>query len=248
MMSARSRRDAGSPPERCTCSTPGPAASRNTRAQVAVSSSLSRLSISSGFEQYGQPSGQRWVSSARRPSGLWSGFGGWPLPPACPLGRLSVVMASQFQQLLVCEPPQERGDIGLDALARRREGGREIIQDGREARLAGAALDDLGGDLIGLEHALRRQQHPAALGLVMDEPHAARQAGTGVRQDRWRRGGRIHLVVSFFLLPPPLAEEGWGGASQRVHASLILPRKRGGGIRSYSSGTNAPGEMCLGIT
>src|SRR5215471_16719382 len=177
MTSTRSRRDAGSPPKRCTCSTPSPAASRNTRAHVEASSSSSRLSIASGFEQYGQPSGQRWVSSARRPSGLWSGFG---LAPAWPL----VVMTSQFQQPLVCKPPQERSHVGEDAFARRPEGGGEIIHDGLKARLAGAALDDFGGDRIGLEYALGREQHPAALGLVMDEPHAARQAGVGVRRDR----------------------------------------------------------------
>src|SRR5262249_57516780 len=48
---------------------PSAAASRQTRAQLAVSSSSTRLSSASGFEQYGQPSGQRWVSSASRPSG-----------------------------------------------------------------------------------------------------------------------------------------------------------------------------------
>ena len=41
----------------------------NTRAQVAVSSSSARPSSASGLEQYGQPSGQRCVSSASRPSG-----------------------------------------------------------------------------------------------------------------------------------------------------------------------------------
>ena len=46
------------------------AASVNTRAQVCVSSSLPRGSSASGLEQYGQPSGQRCVSSARRPRGL----------------------------------------------------------------------------------------------------------------------------------------------------------------------------------
>src|SRR5258707_9838270 len=66
----RSRRAPGSPPDKWTCSTPSSAASRNTRNQVAVSSSPSLGSSASGFEQYGQPSGQRWVSSASRPSGL----------------------------------------------------------------------------------------------------------------------------------------------------------------------------------
>src|SRR5579871_2733470 len=165
MIWTRSRRDAGSPPERCTCSTPRPAASRNTRAHVAASSSSSRLSIASGFEQYGQPSGQRWVSSASRPSGLCSGLvfvEAWPL-----------VMALQFQQLLVSEPLQQRRNIGLDAFARRREGGGEVIHDRCETRLAGATLHHLGGDLVGFEHALGCKQHPAALGFVMDETHAA---------------------------------------------------------------------------
>src|SRR5215467_9168992 len=69
-MSTRSRRAPGSPPDKCTCRTPSPAASPKTRIQVAVSSSSSRASSASGLEQYGQPSGQRWVSSASRPSGL----------------------------------------------------------------------------------------------------------------------------------------------------------------------------------
>src|ERR1700719_4619311 len=64
MIATRSRRAPGSPPERCTCRTPSAAASANTRAQVCVSSSLPRGSSASGFEQYGQPSGQRCVSSA----------------------------------------------------------------------------------------------------------------------------------------------------------------------------------------
>ena len=66
---ARSRRTAGSPPERCTCMIPSPAAWRKTRAQLAASNSDLEVSSASGFEQYGQPSGQRCVSSASRPSG-----------------------------------------------------------------------------------------------------------------------------------------------------------------------------------
>src|SRR5215472_10454142 len=57
------------PPDKCTCRTPSPAASPKTRTQVAVSTSSSLASSASGLEQYGQPSGQRWVSSASRPSG-----------------------------------------------------------------------------------------------------------------------------------------------------------------------------------
>src|SRR5262245_33882065 len=51
---------------------PSSAASRKTRSHVAVSSSSSLASSASGFEQYGQPSGHRWVSSARSPRGLFS--------------------------------------------------------------------------------------------------------------------------------------------------------------------------------
>src|SRR6516162_11219800 len=69
-MSTRSRRAPGSPPDKCTCRTPSAAASPKTRTQVAVSSSSSLASSASGLEQYGQPSGQRWVNSASRPSGL----------------------------------------------------------------------------------------------------------------------------------------------------------------------------------
>src|SRR5499427_5719016 len=58
------------PRDKCTCRTPSAAASPKTRTQVAVSSSSSLASSASGLEQYGQPSGQRWVSSASRPSGL----------------------------------------------------------------------------------------------------------------------------------------------------------------------------------
>src|SRR6266566_4272321 len=52
------------------CTWSSPAASPKTRTQVAVSSSSTLASSASGLEQYGQPSGQRWVSSASRPSGL----------------------------------------------------------------------------------------------------------------------------------------------------------------------------------
>ena len=51
VISTRSRRAAGSPPDRCTCSTPSAAASCITRTQVAVSSSPSRGSSASGLEQ-----------------------------------------------------------------------------------------------------------------------------------------------------------------------------------------------------
>src|SRR5688500_19967799 len=62
--SSRSFRTIGSPPERPSCSTPSPRAWVKTRFQSSVASSPSARIISSGLEQYGQWSGQRWVSSA----------------------------------------------------------------------------------------------------------------------------------------------------------------------------------------
>src|SRR5882724_5754413 len=118
-MSTRSRRAPGSPPERCTCSTPSAAASLNTRDQVAASSSLSRGSSATGLEQYGQPSGHRCVSSASSPSGLVSG-------PAC--------TTSELQEFLFGEPRQELRHVGADALARRVEGRSEVIDDGAKRR------------------------------------------------------------------------------------------------------------------
>src|SRR4051812_28129312 len=72
----------------------------------------------------------------------------------------------------------------MDALARRIEGRRQIVDDRRKRRLAGAALEDFGGDGIGLEDALRREQHPAALRLVVREANAARQPRLGVARYR----------------------------------------------------------------
>ena len=51
----------------------------------------------------------------------------------------------------------------------------QVVDDRRKRRLAGAALEDFGGDGVGLEDALRREQHPAALRLVVRQPDAARQ-------------------------------------------------------------------------
>src|SRR5882757_8040513 len=103
-MSTRSRRAPGSPPDRCTCSTPSAAASINTRDQVAASSSPSRGSSASGLEQYGQPSGHRCVSSASNPNGFVSG-------PAC--------TTLELQEFLLSQPSQELRHVGTDALARR---------------------------------------------------------------------------------------------------------------------------------
>src|ERR1044072_358188 len=94
VIATRSRRAPGSPPDRCTCNTPSAAASWNTRAQVAVSSSSARPSSASGLEQYGQPSGQRCVSSASRPRGFDSSA------------------TLQFQQFLLGETQQKLAHVG----------------------------------------------------------------------------------------------------------------------------------------
>ena len=60
----------------------------------------------------------------------------------------------------------------------------QIADDRVKRRLAGAALKDLDRNGVGLEDALRREQHPAALRLVVHEAHAARQARPCVRRYR----------------------------------------------------------------
>jgi hypothetical protein len=63
---------------------------------------------------------------------------------------------SQFQQSLVGQAAQQGAGIRKDPLPRCGKGGREIIDDLAEGCLAGAALDDLDSDLVGLEDAFRR--------------------------------------------------------------------------------------------
>src|SRR5262245_20152569 len=111
-----------------------------------------------------------------------------PLRPAedVELAWTSAVMTillSQFQELFVRQTAQQRGHIRDDFLARRRIGLGEVIDEFAESDLAGAALDDLGRDRVGLEDPLGRKQHPAALRLVVDEPNAARQAWARVGGD-----------------------------------------------------------------
>src|SRR5262249_31574692 len=90
---------------------------------------------------------------------------------------------SQLQALLVGEPAQQRRHVGCDALARRRKRRREIVHDRGKRRLAGAALEDLDRDGVRLEYPFGRQQHPAALRLVVHQAHAARQPRLGVGRD-----------------------------------------------------------------
>src|SRR5262249_4764380 len=91
--------------------------------------------------------------------------------------------SSQFQEFFVSQTAQQRADVREDFLARRGIGFGEVVDEFAESDLAGAALDDLGGDRVGLEDPLGRKRHPAALRLVVDEPNAARQPWARVGGD-----------------------------------------------------------------
>src|SRR3954452_5781132 len=83
---------------------------------------------------------------------------------------------SQFQQPFVGQATQKGAGVCQDSLPRCAIGSGEGIDDLAEGCLAGAALDQLAGDLLGLEAASRREQPPAALLLIVAEPHAPRQS------------------------------------------------------------------------
>ena len=90
--------------------------------------------------------------------------------------RFAPWLLSQLQEPFVGQAAQERADVRQNFLARRCVALRQLIDQLGESDLAGAALDDLGRDCIGLEHPFGRKQNPAALGFVVDEPHPARQS------------------------------------------------------------------------
>src|SRR5882762_3058312 len=113
----------GSPPEKCTCRTPSAAASCSTRRHSSSASSPAARSSSTGFEQYGQRSGQRWVSSASSANGGSMGEGS--------IGE--VIGETPF----VREVLQHGGDVAGDKLACRLRVTRgENVDDGVDARLA----------------------------------------------------------------------------------------------------------------
>ena len=70
---------------------------------------------------------------------------------------------------------QQRRHVANDAVARRRIGRRQIFDDGGERGFTVASFHYLGGDGAGLEYALGREQHPAALRLAVHQAHAARR-------------------------------------------------------------------------
>ena len=85
------------------------------------------------------------------------------------------------------EPEKQLAHVGMNALAGRIEHRRQFIDDGGERRFAGAPLENLSRDRVGLEDALGRQQHPAALRLAVRQADAARQPRLGV----------VHYRISF---------------------------------------------------
>jgi len=91
---------------------------------------------------------------------------------------------------------QQRGDVREDFLAWRAIGLGEVVDKLAEGDLAGAALDDLGRDRVGLEDPLGRKQRPTALRLVADEPNAARQPRARVGGDDGAAG-----IAQPLLLP-----------------------------------------------
>ena len=78
--------------------------------------------------------------------------------------------------LFVASSCQELAHIGVDPRTLGRECARKIVDDGVEALLARASLEDLDGDRVRLQHALGREQQPFVADIVMFEAHPARQA------------------------------------------------------------------------
>ena len=73
--------------------------------------------------------------------------------------------------------------VGKHAVARRRIGLHEIIHNSGNGGLPVTAFHDLGSDRIGLEDALGRKQHPAAMSLIMNQPHAVGQSRLRIERD-----------------------------------------------------------------
>ena len=62
-------------------------------------------------------------------------------------------------------------------------GPHEIVHYSSNGGLPVTAFHDLGGDRIGLEDALGREQHPTAMGLIMNQPHAVGQSRSRIERD-----------------------------------------------------------------
>ena len=131
VISTRSRRDAGSPPDRCTCSTPSAAASRNTRAQVAVSSSSARLSSAKGLSdpdsRTGSDASTRQAAQAARE------------------GLAAAALCSRGQHPLSDQFHQQVGDITCNHRAVGSVQSGEFVDNLRDRPRAVAAAQDFAG-------------------------------------------------------------------------------------------------------
>src|SRR5215470_6072166 len=103
--SSTSDRASGSPPERPSCRTPNARASVNTRFQSSVVSSSFVRFISSGFEQYGQRRGHRWVISA-------SSVVGWLLDTnELSIGELRQILEHVARHIPMIPLSKDRRDV-----------------------------------------------------------------------------------------------------------------------------------------
>src|SRR5450755_377144 len=128
----------------------------------------------------------------------------------------------------------------MDALARRVKGLGEIVDNLRHARLAGAAFENFVRDGVGLEHALRRQQYPATLRLVVREPHAARQPRMrGIRHLGRRLIHHLSLILRMILSENRFPLFGiMRSAQKRPAATAWAPHRRD---RARPAWPTAPG-------
>src|SRR5579862_3917191 len=111
MMSSRSLRSMGSPPDNPSCSTPSARASESTRFQSSVDNSADARARSTGFEQYGQWSGQRYVRSANNV------VGGLGINNQLPLDKGRDVLGDIGAHIRAVFLAEDGGDIGDGALA-----------------------------------------------------------------------------------------------------------------------------------
>ena len=165
--SSRSGRAVGSPPDRCTCSTPSSAASANTRAQVAVSSSPA---LALELERIGAIGALQRAAMGKLGQQTDRGRSTW---------------AHGSTQPLLHQAAEQLDDIGHDHVPDRHVARVPALADRlqlRAARRTGAARAH--GRIIGLEDSLRRQNHQAVARLIVAELHPARQPRHTSRPER----------------------------------------------------------------
>ena len=83
----------------------------------------------------------------------------------------AIAIKSKLQQFLLDESVQQLSCISADALARRSESLRQIINYSRKGQSTSAAFEDFSGNRIGLEQALWRKQYPATVRRIMCKPN-----------------------------------------------------------------------------